>query len=266
MHTDTPEYNWLPPVWDRDKPDLTTDRLNQPTAPVFHPSPLHGANTLAAELTALKARFPDTIDHVNGTREVEPTVDADKATPLTLVPHPKSDFGHVDPDVYKDGSSGSADEKGRFCSAIAAVEALQTLAARDGTMEKTIGEALPPLRRAGELLAPNARGLKRLTLVFENNLCKLTVLYGKLNEALEMENEAGGKIAYNIARQNYIQLLKDLDDHEPRFPTPGGLGYGRAFKWIYVRPLIHEGKIKGAKIVAKWNPHMSSSGIPLPHG
>ena len=87
------------------------------------------------------------------------------------------------------------------------------------------------------------------------------MLYGKLNLALRDDN----KTDYNIARDNYIKLLKDLDDHEPKTLTAGDLGYGRALKWVYVSPLIHNGTIKGAKIVAKWNPHLSSSGIPVPH-
>jgi hypothetical protein len=47
--------------------------------------------------------------------------------------------------------------------------------------------------------------------------------------------------------------------------TPGEAGYGKNLQWFYVRPLIHDGIIKGAKIQAKWNPHVSSSGIPIPH-
>ena len=66
-----------------------------------------------------------------------------------------------------------------------------------------------------------------------------------------------------------MELMRDLDDSEPdtrsKPPAAGISGYGKVIKWSYIMPLIHGGRIKGVKVIAKWNPHVSSSGIPIPH-
>jgi len=259
-----PEYNWIPPEWVGTKPDLSNDPLSQDLEPVFRkPTPLNGDGALAGRLAAVKTAFSqsDAINHVQCTRSLEPTPNADTSADLTKIPHPNSDFSHVDPGVYKT-EAPPYDEQAKFLDAIHAVEALESLAARDETMQESIQEALLPLRKAEDQLV---KAPKRLSRIFENNLCKVTVLYGELSAALENADAGEGKIAYTTARTKLVDLIKDLDDSEPRQVEAGELGYGRAFKWSYIRPIIHGGKIKGAKIMAKWNPHMSSSGIPIPH-
>ena len=131
--------------------------------------------------------------------------------------------------------------------------------------------ALSPLQEGQRMLAANPEGMKRLKLIFQWALCQVVTLFGEINAALDEQNET----EYDKAREAYIQLLRDLDDHEPKtkknlpvkkndkWPSPSG--YGRSVKWAYIVPLIHEGRIKGAKVIAKWNPHISSSGIPIPH-
>ncbi|HXJ60066.1 MAG TPA: hypothetical protein VNU68_25760 [Verrucomicrobiae bacterium] len=107
----------------------------------------------------------------------------------------------------------------------------------------------------------NPKGMPRLKLVFEHALCKVTTYLGQLNAALD----ANDKEDYTAARNAYLELLRDLDDHEPQKQIPGESGYGRSLKWFYVTPYITGGKIQGASVEGKWNPHFSSSGIPIPH-
>ena len=107
--------------------------------------------------------------------------------------------------------------------------------------------------------------MQRLRLIFQWTLCQVTTVFGEINAALDNKNEK----QYNEARQAYMDLMKDLDDSEPhtgsKLPKAGISGYGKVIKWSYILPLIHGGRIKGAKVMAKWNPHVSSSGIPIPH-
>ena len=267
-----PPFNWQPPEWDRNNPnapmpDLTMDPNNQAATPVFnHPNggnragvaKLNGDNGLISRLTALKARFQGQLDHVDATRALEPNEDGDQNDPLTMVPHPKSDFHHVDPGVF-DGP-----QTAKFVAAINALVALQGPAGQDGETDEAFKKVLPPLRDLAKQMSPNPKGMQRLKLVSDNTLVRVTILLGEMNDALSKPGTTG-KPAYNNARDEYIALLKDLDDREPDVVAPGNQGYGSMVKWTYVRPIIHQGQIKGAEVQAKWNPHISSSGIPIPH-
>jgi len=77
----------------------------------------------------------------------------------------------------------------------------------------------------------------------------------------------------NALNGSSLAFLKDLDDHEPE-TKPGCMdplnpnsrsGYGRAIKWPCIDPVIFEGRIVEARIIIKWNPHISSSGIAIKH-
>lgn len=113
---------------------------------------------------------------------------------------------------------------------------------------------------------PGSPGMKRLALVFEWVLWRTTELMNDLNAALD-----SGESAYNDARTNYINFIRDIDDHEPeKKHDPWDVTdktarscYGRALKWNCIDPVIYQGRIVGARAVVKWNPHSSSSGYPL---
>jgi hypothetical protein len=263
-----PEFNWVPPVWDTTKPDLKKDPNNQNSpapAPTFtSPTPLDGnAVKLGQRLKDLDKKFPGKIGHVKGNRAVEKDPNSEFGNDLKQVPHPDSDYSHIDPGVY------DQTEVAQFLAAITALGALEGLAAKDGEVHEAFGIALPALRKIEpqfDLSQPGAplpkpKGMQRLKRVFENTLCNVTALFGEMNAAL-LDNKRDD---YNNARDFYITLLKDLDNREPAVVTPGEAGYGKNLQWLYVKPLIHDGIIKGAKLQAKWNPHMSSSGIPIPH-
>ena len=59
-----------------------------------------------------------------------------------------------------------------------------------------------------------------------------------------------------------------------KIPHPkSSFGYGRNLKWTFIDPVIEPETINGqvfnlitgAAIVAEWNPHSSSSGVPIQH-
>jgi hypothetical protein len=152
---------------------------------------------------------------------------------------------------------------------------------RDKIAAKLTGDQV--LTRLDRIVGRRSLGMQRLARIFEWVLYRATVLMGELNFHLQREGEYD-----NEARMNYINFLRDLDDHEPekgpkqtplekrenRRGRPESLdvskkesasGYGRSIKWTCIDPVIHDGLIKGTRIVAKWNPHISSSGIAIPH-
>lgn len=252
----------LPP-WDNEKPVLSDNVPSEPTIPI-PPTALRGVNLpeMVSRIRALKAKFPNQLNHVTTDRSVEESLGHDTAEPLRKAPHPDSDFSHVDPGIFTPAELQTLND------AIDNVENAEIIARRDGEASECFGSALGPLVRARDLLAQNAKGMQRLKLVFEWTLCHVTTIFGEINAALANSDEVQGKADYNAARERYITLLKDLDDHDPHSqgpPTPGERGYGITIKWAHVLPLIHKGIIKGASVEAKWNPHLSSSGIPIPH-
>jgi len=206
----------------------------------------------------LKTRFPTKLGHVTINRLVETAVGQDTNEPLIKAPHPDSDFSHVDSGTY------DAVQKKQILDAVATMESLEPLANKDGELAGNIGQGNKPLANVRALLAANPRGMQRLKLVFEWTLCQVITIFGEINVALKDLDKAN----YNQALNKYIELLRDLDDHEPHTsgpPVPGKRGYGITIKWPSILPLIFDGKIAGAIVEVKWNPHMSSSGIPIPH-
>ena len=256
------KLDWLP-EWTSSKPVLQ-DNMNQP--PQCSPKPLRCVNlpNFKERIDKLKKTYstPDQLKHVSTDREVEDPNNPETGAKLTKAPNPGADFSHVDSGVFTEP------QRKQFHDAIKALKDVETLSGKDGELRRAIREALQPLRRAEGLLDIDPKGMQRLKLIFEWTLCHVTTLYGEINAALENSDLQKGKDEYNAARARYITLLEDLDDHEPEtrgVPKSGECGYGRAIKWSYILPLIHGGKIKGAKVVTKWNPHISSSGVPIPH-
>jgi hypothetical protein len=198
------------------------------------------------------------------------------------------------------------------------------------------------LRKLNRIVGATSPGMRRLKRIFEWTLYRATVLMENLNNGLEHEDR------YETARENYLEFLSDLDDHEPDKGSkvsprdianaiaaegaegienkPSNLiandlkakitaklearlgdraerraahlakrlgerlaqktaaeiknlaalkldvskkefasGYGRSIKWTCIEPVIVDGKIVGTRIVVKWNPHISSSGIAIAH-
>lgn len=258
-----PHFNkldWLP-VWTQSEPAKLKDNIEDP--PKISAKPLNCVNLPAFKqrIEALRTKYAKQLDHVQAGRPVEFPEQLEEGNKLQKMPHPGADFSHVDKGAF------TGDGSNKFQQAMDALKIVRDLAKKDGELNQAIQLALKPLGHAEELLNADPKGMQRLKLVFEWTLCQITTLFGEINAALEL-GHPGGMDKYNETRKRYIALLEDLDDAEPETRSnlkPGERGYGRAVKWCYFIPLIHDGKIKGAKVMAKWNPHMSSSGVPIPH-
>jgi hypothetical protein len=127
------------------------------------------------------------------------------------------------------------------------------------------------LNKLKAIVGPQSTGMQRLAQVFDWALCRTTDLMDALNKAVA--EGLGGEDDYKAARTKYLNFLRDLDDHEPEKSSEHidvtdedfRSGYGRALKWICIDPVIAAGRIVGVRVVVKWNPHSSSSGIPISH-
>ena len=245
------------PVWENSRPtlkDTVTD------APSFNnPTSLRCMIDFDPIIKTLKGKYPNKIEHVTANRTAEGQPNED--IKLEKIPHPFSSTNHIDPNVGQP-------EKDKLGVKIKDLRRdLERLGELDGEINKLAHDTLPMFNRAEELLPSDARGMERLKLNFEWLLCQITTLFGRINLALDGQTGKDDKAEYNDARKSYIDLMRDLDNHEPlaKNAVPGKLGYGRNLKWVYFYPLIHEGRIKGVKVVAKWNPHISSSGVPIAH-
>ena len=255
----TSPFNWVPPEWTTAKPDLKNDpNAQMPPLPSFkNPTKLDSAVLEPSQINRLpdliaKTKFNNT--HFSATRDLEDPEGTDTGSTLTEVSHPRSDFRHVDP-LFK--------PKG-LQSAIADLRSFKGIAGLDKEADDAFKEALPPLDDLDEMLSANPKGMQRLKLISDHILVRIITLFGEMNLAL---SGTGNQTAYTSVRAEYIDMLQDLDNREPKTVTPGKFGYGRVLQWFYVRPIIDktDGKIKGAEVQAKWNPHISSSGIPIPH-
>ncbi len=134
------------------------------------------------------------------------------------VPHPQSDFSHVDPN--------------------------------------------DPYFVANPAVYKNSPGYRRLEAVY-------TQLLDKLARLLDEFSKISGQSDFDIARDNYIKFVEDLDDHEPekgRGVFPGKQGYGKVIKWFSIQPTKAAAslQITALTFVVKWNPHSSSSAIKVP--
>jgi hypothetical protein len=168
---------------------------------------------------------------------------------------PLEDYSHVDPDQLSDDDIAELREpdgkplKGRE----RLVKKLETLA----------GSQSP--------------GMARLEVVFQWILASFQRLCARLNQTLDR----GSEQEYAQLREEYIERLRDLDDHEPQrkkdinddkedgiddLIMPGKRGYGRIVKWVHVAPTILNGRIVELRVIVHWNPHSSSSGKPILHG
>jgi hypothetical protein len=228
-----PHYNWIPPEWESLKPHNRGKLFADNCADLgdFNPED----DKVKPRIAQLKAAFP-------GMRE-DPRL-----------PSPFDDFNHTDPEQLSDDD----------------IKALAGPPA-EKPKEPTLETALKKLRNLAGSQSP---GMTRLEKVFKWILVSFHDLCGELNQALKQED---GKEKYNELRDLYIERLRDLDDHEPQTKSkgrdgkdlppigPGSRGYGRIIKWVYVDPVIVSGKIVGLRVIVHWNPHSSSSGVPIVH-
>ena len=255
--------NWIPPLWEDIKQDAEGRRVlpdNAKDDNEFPPlraagTPSGGPLSAEARNAGIQAFLQDCADVVPESRPGE------QVNPLKKKwPHPNSDFRHTDPKEFSDENVKALEAAVTGCGGVDAVEALKKLK---------------------EIVGSTSQGLKRLSSVFEWILWRTTVLLDDINNSLNDSALAAFDSAsqpgtqedkYNAARQHYIDFLVDLDDREPETKSsPVDLrdpkrrsGYGRALQWLCLEPVIICGRIKEARVVAKWNPHSSSSGIPLP--
>ena len=190
-----------------------------------------------------------------------------------------SDFTHVEPILSTPRSASAPNGKREFKG-----DEFERLAAK--ATEPDLADYVGELGRA---VGPKSLGMQRLKLVFEWIVLKATILLNDINKALDDQPLAafdGAKQPstqqqkYETARENYIQFLRDLDDHEPETKpdkTNAILyenekafldrksGYGRTLKWVYIAPVIVDGRVEAARIIVHWNPHSSSGGVPIIH-
>lgn len=267
-----PHYAIQFPPWNQLQLNKLPDNVT--TAPSYDLGhhQLSCTTELASRLANVQKAFPKETGHLDAQRGNEQSANSEQppgaGDPLKLVPHPGSDCRHVDP-----GQAGG-NFRPRFRAMLQELKDLNEAGKGDGELVDRLGRALQSIGDTDDLLAdgkpgqpgrPGPRGMQRLRLIFQWALCQVITVFGEINAALV----ANDKDAYERACAEYLRLLRDLDDREPHTKPgqmrPGISGYGRVVKWFYVLPLIHEGRIKGAKVVAKWNPHISSSGIPIPH-
>jgi hypothetical protein len=165
---------------------------------------------------------------------------------LKKFPHPCSDFSHIDPDDFTEEDFATA--------------------------KKKLGEGSPEFKKLKRFVGPDSLGMQRLALVFEFTLCQVTDLLEDINSTLRGspdKTKGPDKANYNKAREAYIDFLANLDDREPEITgrpvASGKSGYGKAIKWAYFDPVIVNGAIVGARVIIRWNPHLSSSGVPINH-
>ena len=93
---------------------------------------------------------------------------------------------------------------------------------------------------------------------------------GNINEAVKNNDVP----AYISARDAYMAFVDNLANRHPRakdINPKKGFGYGLDFVWTSIEASIEPDPesgvnlITGARIQGEWNPHTSSSGVPIPH-
>jgi hypothetical protein len=277
-----PHFNkldWLPEWKEGDpKPKLEPNQKKDGMPTFGGPKTLRYDKHIKDRMENLRIVYTTQLNHISrDPREPEDPQKPEPGTKLEQVPHPFSDVSHIDPGIF------TGDEPGKLKDGAQLMRDLLKFGAKDGEAGNELRKASRSLDKIEEMLGDKAKGrtpmgMQRLKLIFEWTLCHVTALFGEINTALNEANEAKGQKDYTAARDEYIKLLHDLDDGEPETkkdpPESAKRGYGRVVKWAYFYPLIHSddpddpnvpARIKGVVVVAKWNPHISSSGIPIAH-
>jgi hypothetical protein len=233
-----PPYLWLPP----EKPPLRITNNKRAGYP-FPPSNLPDCQDIA------KRDFEQTPG------EEHPAAGGK----LTKNPHPLSDFSHL----HEYDSSGSRHpDFGKLKIKF------------DPKSEKEQRDDLDYLEQIQQQVGPDAPGFQRMKMAFDVIVCQIHTIFSVLNEAIK----AGSQKDYTEARDAYLELVENLDNREPEHEPGGvnpkkGFGYGKNFKWVFIDPIIESkhypdlkadyNVITGTVIILKWNPHSSSSGIPV---
>lgn len=244
-------YHWIPPELGeiiKAKWKLE-DNATDPDS-MFHPYP--GYSTVQ-EFVQTRTGTPVEIDE-----NADPDTPHGKPRKEWKWPKPTADTSHVDPvKVSEDGTEHFTDNE---------LQQLERELANSGKMKQA-----KFLKELGRFIGANTVGMRRLDVIYEWIILRATVLLNDLQKALVAQSSAD----YESARTNYINFLRDLDDHEPEKKNEpldpnsqkkfGKSGYGRSIKWTYIAPVIQGGGIHAARIIVHWNPHSSSMGVPIRH-
>lgn len=120
----------------------------------------------------------------------------------------------------------------------------------------------------------NQKVMHRLKLVFDFIVCRTRQLCLDINDAVLIYDK--DPTAYENASKAYVEFLQNLNERKPKGKPEkkdleSGKGYGKHYRQLFITPKISIPKdsqtplITGAIIVLTWNPHSSSSGIPIKH-
>lgn len=231
---------------------------------MFYPYPGDPKEEKVKKLGYVYKTVEEFVKTRTATDDVETDENADPDTPHGKPrkewkwPKPTADTSHVDPvKVSEDGTEHFSDNE---------LENLEkNLAAKGQKREAKF------LNELGRFIGSKTVGMRRLDVIYEWIILRATVLLNDLDKAVQAKSFE----LYRPAWSNYINFLRDLDDHEPEKkkepldPNPknksGKSGYGRSIKWSYITPVIHGGRIHAARIIVHWNPHSSSMGVPIRH-
>ncbi|HTL55810.1 MAG TPA: hypothetical protein VL361_09030 [Candidatus Limnocylindrales bacterium] len=221
-------YAWKPPVASNDEQVPTLP----PTAeviPTFDKT-LKQIDAACSLLAGAGPESPPGTEHIN-----------DKHPKLTKIPDPRSNFEHHPEPPPQDDEYKKLPLKEREAIDQAFVKGLDL---------------------------KGQEAYQRLKLAFEWLVCRTSALMGDINKAVK----ANDVPAYRLAWDAYMAFVNNLANPKPGaqdIDPKKGFGYGLDFVWTSIDACIPPDPsgvnvITGARIQGEWNPHTSSSGIPIP--
>jgi hypothetical protein len=266
-------YHWVPPEW----ADLPAGSKLEDNVADYDQNKFQPFSGYKEAGEFVKARRSAPVEGEPTDDPEEPHGHPKKPRHQWSWPKPIADTTHVDPiKTDEDGDPVPEDELKRLQDHL------------EQASQPKHAKYVKELRR---ILGGESLGMKRLSLMFEWTLLRATITLNDIDRALDNQSlldvdlpaNATQTEKYEAARQNYLSVLRDLDDHEPEIkrdrlnpdqsapvtPANGKLGrksgYGRSLKWFYIAPVIFGGRIRAARIIVHWNPHSSSLGVPIQH-
>ena len=130
-----------------------------------------------------------------------------------------------------------------------------------------------------QLPAEKVESFRRMEAAFKWIVCRAGSLLTEINDVVKaIEKHDATLDDYLAVRERYIEFIRNLNHREPgpeEIDPKRGFGYGRNLHWAHVDPVIKAVElpgfpkaiflITGLTLVAEWNPHVSSSGVPVKH-
>jgi hypothetical protein len=176
-----PPYNWVPPEWGKLKVENDKRLLPDNCEPdnAFFDS----TQRTEQEVNAYVGKLGTAIEAMTSNSGAASGTVAKLASPL-------EDFSHVDPDQLSDSDISELCEPGG--------EPLRGRERLVGKLKTLAGSRSP--------------GMLRLEVVFHWIVARFERLCARLNQTLDGESESD----YTQLRDEYIERLRDLDDHEPQ--------------------------------------------------